>query len=110
MFELVHGKNTHSAALPTSLSYYLRELRRVIDVAVEQHSDDPQWLANVNPDGPQFAEWVKVVETWSPLSSATDLTNTKAELVKVFVSSKALSDVLTEVRSCSQRTFASLDS
>ena len=102
MFELVHGKNTHSAALPTSITYYLRELRRVIDVAVEQHADDPQWLSNLTPDSPEFAEWLKVVETWVPLSTAADLAITKSELVKVFMSSKPLSLLLIEVCSCTR--------
>lgn len=96
-FELIHAKNTHSAALPTSLKHYLVELRRRIDADVETHSNKPDWLAGLKPNGREVAVWTKTLDTWTPSSPAADHTKTKAELVKLFVSSRALSEVLIEV-------------
>lgn len=102
-FELLHGRNRHVAALSASLDAYCHELNRRIEEAVAQNADDPSFLVNLDPTGDTFKGFVKVLEGWTPNSSSDETTAIKTELVKLFVTSRELAEIVTEVRCSWQR-------
>ena len=96
-FELIHGKNGHGAALPTKVTFFLHELRRVLNEIIKPDGEEPVDPLTIGPTSEEFATCLRVLDGWTPQTSAADVAKTKAELVKLFITSERLSDLITEV-------------
>ena len=94
----MRGANTHRVALPTSCNEYVAELVRRVNETAEKHKEDPDWLRNLNPKGPEFMRCLKALRGWEAPKKIKNFAKTKALLVKALVTSGDLMVVIEEVR------------